>query len=79
MIRSASVGNEFKAAANFESGYSYAAELIPAEMNVHGVPFKLETREELNGMACKGNVLKLPPTVLITDSISLLLPLLIKM
>lgn len=29
-------------------------------MNVHGVPFKLETREELNGMACKGNVLKLP-------------------
>ena len=52
--------NEFKAAANFESGYSYAAELIPAEMNVHGVPFKLETREELNGMACKGNVLKLP-------------------
>lgn len=51
--------NEFKAAANFESGYSYAAELIPAEMNVHGVPFKLETREELNGMACKGNVLKL--------------------
>ena len=28
-------------------------------MNVHGVPFKLETREELNGMACKGNVLKL--------------------
>ena len=52
--------NEFKAAANFESGYSYAAELISAEMNVHGVPFKLETREELNGMACKGNVLKLP-------------------
>lgn len=52
--------NEFKAAADFESGYSYAAELIPAEMNVHGVPFKLETREELNGMACKGNVLKLP-------------------
>ena len=52
--------NEFKAAADFESGYSYAAELIPAEMNVHGVRFKLETREELNGMACKGNVLKLP-------------------
>ena len=39
---------------------SYAAELIPAEMNVYGVPFKLETREELNGVACKGNVLKLP-------------------
>lgn len=52
--------NEFKAAADFEAGYSYAAELIPTEMNVNGVPFKLETREELNGMACKGNVLKLP-------------------
>ncbi len=52
--------NEFKAAADFEAGYSYAAELIPTEMNVNGMPFKLETREELNGMACKGNVLKLP-------------------
>lgn len=52
--------NEFKAAADFEAGYSYAAELIPTEMNVNGVTFKLETREELNGMACKGNVLKLP-------------------
>lgn len=52
--------NEFRAAADFESGYSYAAELLPAELTVHGVPFKLETREELNGMTCKGNVLKLP-------------------
>ena len=46
--------NEFKAAATFESGYSYAAELIPAEMNVHGVPFKLETREELNWYGLQG-------------------------
>ena len=52
--------NEFKASADFDSGYSYAAELIPVEMQVNGVSFKLETREELNGMACKGNVLKLP-------------------
>lgn len=52
--------NEFKTAANFESGYSYAAELVPAEINMHGVPFKLETYEELNGMACKGDTLKLP-------------------
>ena len=29
-------------------------------MNVHGVPFKLEKREEQNGMACKGIVLNLP-------------------
>ena len=52
--------NEFKTAADFESGYSYAAELIPAEIDVHGIPFKLETHEEFNGMVCKGNILKLP-------------------
>ena len=52
--------NEFRSSADFESGYSYAAELIPAELNVHGIPFKLETNEELNRMACKGNVLRLP-------------------
>lgn len=52
--------NEFRAAADFDSGYSYAAELVPAEMNVNGVDFALETREELNGMTCKGNVIKLP-------------------
>lgn len=52
--------NEFKTAADFESGYSYAAELIPAEIDVHGIPFKLEIHEEFNGMVCKGNILKLP-------------------
>lgn len=52
--------NEFCGEANFESGYSYAAELIPATMTIHRIPFRLETKEELNGMACKGNILKLP-------------------
>ena len=27
---------------------------------MHGIPFKLETHEEFNGMVCKGNILKLP-------------------
>lgn len=52
--------NEFRWEANFESGYSYAAELIPAEMTVNRIPFRLETKEELNGMVCNGNSLQLP-------------------
>lgn len=52
--------NEFRGEANFESGYSYAAELIPAEMIVNRIPFRLETKEEMNGMECNGSTLKLP-------------------
>ena len=52
--------NEFRWEADFESGYSYAAELIPAELTVNRVPFRLETKEELNGMACTGDTLQLP-------------------
>ena len=52
--------NEFAHEGNFHSGYSYAAELIPDSLNVHNIPFHLETRNELNGLACKGNILKLP-------------------
>lgn len=52
--------NAFRSDANFESGYSYAAELVPSTMTVNRIPFRLETHEELNGMACSGNVLKLP-------------------
>lgn len=52
--------NEFRGEASFESGYSYAAELIPAEMIVNRIPFHLETKGEMNGMTCHGNTLKLP-------------------
>ncbi|WP_303207857.1 glycoside hydrolase family 38 C-terminal domain-containing protein [Bacteroides oleiciplenus] len=52
--------NEFRWEADFESGYSYSAELIPAELAVNRVPFRLETKEELNGMACTGDTLQLP-------------------
>ena len=52
--------NEFRWEANFEAGYSYAAELIPADITVNRVPFHLETKEEMNGMLCSGNTLQLP-------------------
>ena len=52
--------NEFRWEADFESGYSYAAELIPAELTVNRIPFRLETKEEKNGMSCTGATLQLP-------------------
>lgn len=39
--------NEFKTAADFESGYSYAAELIPAEIDVHGIPLSWKLMKNL--------------------------------
>lgn len=52
--------NEFSGEADFESGYSYAAELILAEPIVNRIPFRLETKREENGMACAGDTLQLP-------------------
>ena len=52
--------NEFRWEADFESGYSYAAELVPAELTVNRIPFHLETKEERNGKACHGDTLQLP-------------------
>lgn len=52
--------NEFRNEANFESGFSYAAELLPDSMLVDQVPFRLGEHEALNGMSCKGNVLTVP-------------------
>ena len=54
--------NEMRADADFESGYSYAAELIPAELNVNRVPFRLENSALLNGLACHGDTITLPDT-----------------
>lgn len=50
----------FSGDADFNGGYSYAAELVPASLTASGVPFTLENKELLNGMACKGDTLKLP-------------------
>ncbi len=52
--------NQFAGDANFESGYAYAAEMIPAEMVTNRIPFRLENKELLNGMQCEGDTLTLP-------------------
>jgi alpha-mannosidase len=50
--------NAFTTAANFEGGYSYAAELLPAEgITYRDIPFRFGERDTANGLSCKGNVL----------------------
>ena len=51
--------NAFRSAANFEGGYSYAAELLPTEgITVGDVPFRFGERDAANGVSCRGQVLK---------------------
>lgn len=52
--------NQFASDGDFENGYSYAAELIPASLKVGNVPFTLENKALLNGMKCEGDTLRLP-------------------
>lgn len=53
--------NSFRSEANFEGGYSYAAELFPHDgLTVNGVPFTFGEAESFNGLACKGDTLTLP-------------------
>lgn len=53
--------NGFRNAANFEGGYSYAAELLPdSGIVVDDIPFKFGEKDAANGLVCKGNVLRLP-------------------
>lgn len=53
--------NEYRAAASFEGGNSYAAELVPAEgLVVDGVHFVFGDMDDVNGLACKGDTLQLP-------------------
>ena len=51
--------NEFRSEADFEGGYSYAAELRPEELTVDGINFKFGEVDGLNGMTCKGDTLQL--------------------
>ncbi|WP_024994126.1 glycoside hydrolase family 38 C-terminal domain-containing protein [Phocaeicola paurosaccharolyticus] len=53
--------NEFRKDADFESGYSFAAELLPESLTVEQIPFKLEIKELKNGLLCKGDTLKFSP------------------
>ena len=51
--------NEFRSSANFEGGYSYAAELLPSDgITVADIPFRFGEKDAANGVSCKGNVLK---------------------
>ena len=52
--------NEFRSEADFEGGHSYAAELLPDELTVDGVTFRLGEKDAANGMTCKGDTLQLP-------------------
>lgn len=52
--------NEFRGEADFESGYSYAAELLPEALKINQIPFQLGEKEVANGMVCKGDTITLP-------------------
>jgi alpha-mannosidase len=52
--------NEMTRESNFEGNYAYAAELLPAELTVNRIPFRLENKALLNGMKCEGDTLTLP-------------------
>lgn len=52
--------NEFRGEADFESGFSYAAELLPDSLVVNGIPFTLGEKEAANGMKCNGETIDLP-------------------
>lgn len=52
--------NQFAGDADFESGYAYAAELVPSELTVNQIPFRIENEQLMNGMKCEGDTLALP-------------------
>lgn len=53
--------NEFRNAADFDGGKSYAAELVPAEgIQVDGIRFNLQDLDGMNGYACMGDTIALP-------------------
>lgn len=52
--------NEFRKEGDFESGYSYAAELLPDSMRIGDIPFRLGEKETANGLVCKGDTILFP-------------------
>ena len=52
--------NAFRTDADFESGYSYAAELLPEKLTVDGIAFQLGDKDAANGLACEGDTLQVP-------------------
>lgn len=52
--------NGFSNQGNFHDGYTYAAELVPAQVKSGNVIFNLENKATLNAMKCEGDTLLLP-------------------
>ncbi|MBQ9668727.1 MAG: discoidin domain-containing protein [Prevotella sp.] len=53
--------NEFRGEADFEGGYSYAAEQMPAGgLTVDGIDFRFGEPDGQNGLVCRGDTLQLP-------------------
>lgn len=52
--------NEFRSEADFESGYSYAAELLPDSITINQVTFRLGEPETYNGLSCKNDTIEIP-------------------
>lgn len=52
--------NEFRREADFASGYSYAAELLPDSLVAGSIPFRFGEKEAANGLTCKGDTIQLP-------------------
>ncbi len=60
--RKCSSYNEFRSSADFVNGYTYAAELLPADHTIQadGITFRLGEYDAANGLSCKGDTLQLP-------------------
>ena len=53
--------NEFRNGADFDGGYSYAAELLPKDgLKVEGIHFGFQDMDGQNGYACWGDTITLP-------------------
>ena len=52
--------NAFRKDADFEGGYSYAAELLPESLTADGITFRLGEKDAANGMTCEGDTLQVP-------------------
>lgn len=54
--------NEFRSAADFSEGYSYAAELLPTDGFIQhdGISFRMGEYTAANGLTCHGDTIQLP-------------------
>ncbi|MDR2954819.1 MAG: discoidin domain-containing protein [Prevotella sp.] len=53
--------NAFKNDANFDGrGRSFAAELLPEEIDIKGINFKIASGDQVNGVKCQGDTINLP-------------------